>query len=154
MGKKALFKPHSNKKQKEYQRLARLEYGPDNVNESIRRWNGYSKAQKEQIGEEGNEVYRDVVKALKAELSPDSDEVQDILRRWHQHLRYFYEPTTELLRGLGDLYNDHPDFNANFKKIHPELAEYMRAGINEYVDQLETNMLMRMLAEDEAAKSE
>ncbi|MBK8022308.1 MAG: hypothetical protein IPK19_12980 [Chloroflexi bacterium] len=40
MGKKKLFKQFSDKEQKHNERLARLEYGPDNVNESGRRWGG------------------------------------------------------------------------------------------------------------------
>lgn len=42
--------------------------------------------------------------------------------RWHQHIRYFYAPTTDILRGLADL----------------------------YVDALETAELERLIAEDEA----
>jgi len=45
MSKKKLFKGFSPEKQKQYEREARLQYGPDRVNESIKRWNGYTKAQ-------------------------------------------------------------------------------------------------------------
>jgi hypothetical protein len=51
---------------------------------------------------------------------PESPEVQAILVRWHQHLRYFYEPSLEVLRGLGNAYKEHPDFNATFTAIHPD----------------------------------
>ncbi|MBK8026862.1 MAG: TipAS antibiotic-recognition domain-containing protein [Chloroflexi bacterium] len=148
MGKKKLFKQFSDKEQKHNERLARLEYGPDNVNESVRRWEGYSKKQREAIMDEGNHIYTDIVKAIETRKSPHSEVVQTLLARWHQHIRHFYEPTTEILRGLGDLYNDNPDFAANFRKMHPDLAQYMREGIGTYVDTLETTALQQMLDDD------
>ena len=51
---------------------------------------------------------------------------------------------------LGQLYNSHPEFIANFQDIHPELPAYLERIIEDYVDELETAELERMLAEDEA----
>lgn len=149
MSKKRLFQPFSDEKQKEYEREIRLEYGPDIVNQSVRRYNSYTDAERQKIGDEGNRIYADLVGAIEAQLSPESEEVQAIMQRWHEHLRYFYEPTLEILRGLGDLYNDHPDFRANFAKLHENLAEYTRSAIRQYVDALEYAEIERMLAEDE-----
>ena len=70
----------------------------------------------------------------------------------YNHLRYFYEPTLDILRGLGELYTSHPGFIANFTKIHPDLADYMKSGINQYVDDLEYAEIERMLADDQAQK--
>lgn len=150
MSKKRLFEAFSEEKQKEYEREARLQWGPTTVNESIKRWNSYIDAEKQAIGNEGQQVYNDLVDALEAGLPPQSREVQDILVRWHNHLRYFYEPTLDILRGLGQMYHDHPEFNANFSKLHPDLSAYLRDAIAQYVDDLETAEIERMLAEDEA----
>jgi len=49
MGKNQGFKPHNAQKQKQYERVARLPIGPELVNESIQRWNGYSKAEQVRI---------------------------------------------------------------------------------------------------------
>jgi DNA-binding transcriptional MerR regulator len=148
--KKKLFEGFSDAKQKQYEREARLQYGPQNVNESINRWNSYTKVQKEIIAEEGNQVYSDIADVIEAGLAPQSDEVQAILVRWHDHLRYFYEPTLEVLRGLGDLYNTNPDFIANFAKVHPDLSGFMQLAVAQYVDDLETAAIERLLADDEA----
>ena len=59
----------------------------------------------------------------------DSPVVQQIVARWHQHLRYFYEPSVERLRGLGQLYVDDPDFRANYVKVDPKLPEFFRDAI-------------------------
>lgn len=149
MSKKQLFTAFSDKKQKHYERLARLEYGPELVDESIRRWNGYSKAKRQEILAEGGAIYADVAKAIEAGRAPESAEVQAILIRWHDHLRYFYEPRLEILRGLGQHYNAHPEFHANFTKLHPELPEYLETAITRYVDDLETVAITRLLEEDE-----
>lgn len=149
MSKKQLFRAFSEEEQKDYERLARLEYGPELVNESVKRWNGYSKAQRDNIMAESNAVYTDIVKAIKAEKSPQSPDVQALMVRWHESIRHFYEPTLDILRGLGELYTTHPQFIANMQKLHPDLPEYLKAGIEQYVDDLEYAEIVRMLAEDE-----
>ncbi len=153
MSKKKLFQGFSEEKQKEYEREARLQYGPENVNESIKRWNGYGKARQEAIMEEGGAIYTDLVRAMEAGNLAGSVEVGDILQRWHNHLRYFYEPTLEVLRGLGDLYNTHPDFIAFFQQLHPDLPPYLQETIARYVDDLEDAEVERMLAEDDAERA-
>ncbi len=149
MSKRRLFEAFSDVKQKDYERAARLEYGPEIVNDSIKRWNSYTQTQREIIMGEGNQVYSDLVDAIEAGLAATSAEVQAILQRWHDHLRYFYEPTLDILRGLGEGYNSHPDFITNFQKLHPDLPAYLQEGITQYVDDLETAEIERMLAEDD-----
>jgi hypothetical protein len=76
-------------------------------------------------------------------------EVTDILDRWQNHIRYFYEPSLDTLRGLGQLYNSHEGFIKNFQNFHADLPAYLEQVIDYYVDELETAELERMLAEDE-----
>lgn len=154
MSKKRLFEAFSDEKQKEYEREARLQWDPQIVNQSVKRYNSYTQAQKEAIGNEGTQVYSDLVDALEAGKPGDHEDVQNILKRWHNHIRYFYEPTLEILRGLGDLYTSHPDFIANFKKLHPDLPDYLQSSINKYVDDLEYAEIERMLAEDEQLRNQ
>jgi hypothetical protein len=52
--------------------------------------------------------------------------------RWRQHLRYFYEPSDEMLLGLADMYNDDPAFAATFQRLHPDLASFMRQAIQHF----------------------
>lgn len=150
MSKKQLFQAFSEEEQKEYEREARLQYGPDVVNDSIQRWNSYGKAKQEDIMAEASQIYIELAEAIDAELAPDSEEVQAILVRWHENLRNFYEPTLEVLRGLGEHYNTEPRFIANFKAVHDELPQFLQDSISTYVDELETAELARILAEDEA----
>ncbi|HRL10575.1 MAG TPA: MerR family transcriptional regulator [Aggregatilineales bacterium] len=146
--KKRLFKAFSDEQSKEYEREARLQYDPQIVNDSIKRWNGYSPQQRTAIADEGNQIYTAIVEAIEAGLSPQHEDVQALMVRWHEHLRYFYEPTLEILRGLGMTYATNPDFIANFIKLHPDLPEFMGAAVEQYVDDLETAEITRMLDDD------
>ncbi len=148
MDNKKLFEPFDDETQRQYEREIRLSYNADLVDESRRRWNSYSEAEKQRVMDEGNALYDEIVEALKAGHPSDSDAVQALFRRWHEHLRYFYEPPLEVLRGLGDLYTTHPDFIARFQALHPDLPDYLKAGIEAYTDALETAVIARMLADD------
>lgn len=147
-GKKKLFGGFSEEKQKDYERQLRLRYGPDTVAESVRNWNSYSETEKQGIMDQGNALYAEIVRAIEDDKSPGGNRVQALMERWHQHIRHFYEPTTEVLRGLADLYTTHPDFIANFAKLHPKLGDFVKESITVYVDALEDAELRRLLADD------
>jgi DNA-binding transcriptional MerR regulator len=125
-----LFAGFSEEQQKAYEEEAQRRWGESKVKESTRRWGSYSEEKKRQIMQEGRDLYLDLVAAMPS--GPSSPQAQGGIARWHQHLRYFYEPTQEILLGLGDLYNDDPEFNAFFNRIHPELAGFMREAIRVY----------------------
>ncbi|MDE3088884.1 MAG: TipAS antibiotic-recognition domain-containing protein, partial [Chloroflexota bacterium] len=112
MSDKELFEGFDEEKQKQYAEEARRRYGSAEVDDSMKRWGGYSAAQKTQIVAEGEQIRRDLAASIGKGY--DSPAVQQIVARWHQHLRYFYEPSVERLRGLGQLYVDDPDFRANY----------------------------------------
>lgn len=48
-------------------------------------------------------------------------------------MAYFWEPDDEQCLGLADLYNDDPRFKANFDKIDPHLASFVREAVKVYV---------------------
>lgn len=146
--KKQVFEPFSEEQQKQYEREARLQYGPDRVNESIKRWNSYSKERQEAIQTEGGQIYLELVELMQAKISIHDTRVQKLLERWHENLRNYYEPTPEILRGLSELYKT-DDFAPFFNSLHPDLPDYLHAAIAEYVDDLETAEIERMLAEDD-----
>jgi DNA-binding transcriptional MerR regulator len=138
--KKKLFEAFSisEEKQKQYEQeiMNDPRYDQDKVKESQRKWSSYSKEQKQKIGEEGGAIHLDLVAAIEHGASAESPEVQAIIVRWHQHLHYFYTPTPEILRGLGHMYNEHPDFIANFQKLHPDLPAFLEQAITHYCDVL------------------
>lgn len=135
MSKQQLFVGFSEDKQKEYEQEVAEKYGKDRVEESVKRWASYSLQQKAVIQAEGGAIYRDAVNTMDKPV--ESAEVQTIMARWHEHIRNFYEPTPEILRGLGTMYNEHPDFNVFFQKFHQDLPVFLEKAIRAYCDRLE-----------------
>lgn len=142
MSKKNIFEGFSPEKQKQYEEEATNLWG-DTVRQSTKLWNSYSEEKKQAILQESGEIYTDI--AAQMDQGPASPVIQAALARWHQNLRNFYEPSIEVLKGLGEMYHDHPDFNATFAAIHPDLPVFLKSAIAIYVDELETQWLEQEL---------
>ena len=131
MSQKNYFEGFSEEEQEKYALEAEQLYDPETVRESNRKWKAYSAAKKEAIMAEGSAVYKDMIAAMPKGAS--SNEVQAIVERWRKHMDYFWTPNLDQLLGLANGYNDDPKFNANFDKMHPQLAEFMREAVKVYV---------------------
>jgi DNA-binding transcriptional MerR regulator len=125
-----LFVGFDEARQAHYEQEIAERYGEGNVNESRRRWANYSAAQQQEIKQEGNAIYLDF--AAHIGDAPSSPEVQRIVARWHDHMRYFYEPTREIMMGLAEMYATHPDFVALYAAIDPALPDFLRQAILHY----------------------
>lgn len=132
MSPKELFKAFNEEEEKKYEAEAMQMYDPETVKASYTRWRSYSKGEKQRIGEEGNAAYEALV--LSIPHGPASPEAQAGVDRWRKHMAYFWAPNDEQLIGLTDLYNEDPRFKANFDKIHPDLASFMREAVKIYVE--------------------
>ncbi len=132
MDNKELFVGFDEAKQKEYAEEASKRWDPKQVKESNQRWNRLNAEQKEAILQEGNRIYTDM--AYQLSNAPDSEAVQAIVARWHQHIRHFYEPTFEMMRGLGSGYAADPAFRSTFEAIHPDLPDFLHKAITVYCD--------------------
>jgi hypothetical protein len=137
MNTRELFTGFTEEQQKEYEEEAARRWDPKTVAESSRRWRGYSKEQKEKIGAEAIAIYDDLLAHM--DKGYDSPEVQQAIGRWHQHIRYFYEPTVDILRGLGQGYAEDPQFAAFYRKMHPDMPEFLRQAITYYCERLSTD---------------
>ncbi len=131
MSQKQLFEAFNDEQQAEMEKEAMQLYDPEIVKASMKKWKGYSKAQKQQIADEGNAVYRDILEAMPR--GAGSPEVQACIEHWRRHMDYFWTPNLEQLVGLADGYNDDPRFRANFDRIDPGLAPFMREAVRIYV---------------------
>ncbi len=131
MSKKQLFEAFSEEQQKKFQQEAEQMYDPAVVRASNEKWKAYSAQEKQRIGEESNQIYADLVAAMPA--GAGSPQVQAIIERWRRQLDYFWTPDLDQLVGLTELYNSDPRFKANFDKVDPKLAEFMREAVGVYV---------------------
>jgi hypothetical protein len=131
MSEKGLFEGFSEQEQEQYAAEAERIYDPETVRESNRKWKAYSPAKKEAIMAEGKAIYTDMIAAIPK--GADHPEVQAIVERWRKHLDYFWTPNLDQLLALANGYNDDPRFKANFDRMHPQLAEFMREAVKVYV---------------------
>ena len=131
MSEKGLFEGFSEEEQEKYALEAEQLYDAETVRASNKKWKAYSAAKKEAIMAEGKAVYVDMIAAMPK--GADSKEVQAIVERWRKHMDYFWIPNLDQLLGLANGYNDDPRFKANFDKMHPQLAEFMREAVKVYV---------------------
>lgn len=134
MSTQEFFEGFDEETQKRYEQEARARWGEANVKTSIRKWNNYTAEEKTRIMNEGKAIYLDLVALM--DRGPEEAGVQRVIARWHQHLRYFYEPTREILLGLAQAYAEHPDFAAFYQKMHPEMPEFLRHAIEHYCRQV------------------
>lgn len=135
MNSQDMFAGFSEEQQAAYAKEAEELYDPEIVRESNRRWKGYSKDQQQAVMQEMGQVSIDL--AALSDRDPADADVQAVMARWHQSIRRFYEPTPEILRGLGELYTTDARFTATFDRVQPGLAATLQRAINVYVDGLE-----------------
>jgi hypothetical protein len=106
-------------------------YDPTIVRASNKKWRGYSAAKKQRILDEGNAVYEAFRLAM--HKGPASPQAQTAVQAWRKHMDYFWTPNEEQLLGLVNEYNDDPRFKANFDKVDPGLAPFIRQAVKMYL---------------------
>lgn len=103
--------------------------GTEAYEESRKRVRAMSKDQWQTIIARGEELTRAFAEAYKSGKEPEGPEAQALCARWVEHLKAFYEPTAELIEGLGAMYADHPEFRASYEKYAPGLADWMKSAM-------------------------
>ncbi len=126
-----LFKGFTDEEQQKYEQEAMQRYDPKTVQASAKKWKAYSAAEKEKIGAEGKAVYAALLASMPKGAA--SAEAQAAVARWRRHIEYFWTPNDEQVLGLADGYNEDARFRANFDKVSPELAGFIREAVKIYV---------------------
>jgi len=131
MDPKGFFEGFSEEEQEKYALEAEKLYDPELVRASNRRWKAYLPAEKELILAEGKAIYNELITVMPEGAA--GAKAQGLIARWHRHLQYFWNPDDEQLLGLAKGYSEDARFRANFDKMHPKLAGFMREAVKEYV---------------------
>lgn len=80
--------------------------------------------------QQGEEIYQAIADSMV--LAIESDEVQALIGRMHQHLRFYWNVDLVALRGLAEMYISDERFTAYFDQFAPGLADYIHKAIGEY----------------------
>ena len=131
-----LFEGFSEEKQKRYEQEIRERYG-EHVFDEVISWDNYNQEEKRKIITESQKIYLDMAALMGKD--PGSSDVQAVVSRWHNNMRYFYNPDEERMLGLAEMYVENPEFNELFTKIKPGLPEFLKLAIENYVENRRKN---------------
>jgi DNA-binding transcriptional MerR regulator len=133
MNQSEFFKGWSEEKQPEFEQEIRQKYG-EHAMDGVIDWNSYTKEQKTAIIAEGKANTQAMAALMDKPFN--SPEVQAVVARWHQQLKYFFDPSIERMRGLGQMYTEDPRFMMGYEKVRKGLALFMKQAIDFYCDRL------------------
>lgn len=122
----------------QYEEEARQRWGHSKeFQQSVERTKRYTKGDWEGIQQEIGQISQGIAALM--ERSPEDPEVQGWVGKWHQVINdRFYACSSEVFRGLADLYVQDERFTAVFEKTRPGMAEFMRQAMHAYCDKLES----------------
>lgn len=123
--------------QSQYEEEARQRWGhTEAYRESARRTKKYRKEDWEAIKQQGGEIEQQLAALM--DRGPADPEVQVWIGRHHQMINdRFYTCSTEIYRGLGELYVADERFTAYYERIRAGMAAFMTEAMQLYCDKLE-----------------
>lgn len=127
-----LYKGFTPEQAKRYRREAAQSYGEERVKSTEDRIRGWGNEKWEVVKAEMGAA-TEAIAALMGR-DPGDPEVQAQVARHHAVIEQFYPAPAEVYAGLAMTYTDHPEFRAFYEKIRPGLADFMRAGMEYYVE--------------------
>ena len=130
---KDLYEGFDDETIERYERESKANWGgTDAYEQSRRRVKAMSKQQWQAVKVRGEEITLAFADLYKAGKRPEGPEAMEICARWAEHLRAFYDPTPEMIEGLGAMYADHPEFRATYDKVAPGLADWLKPALAAY----------------------
>ncbi|GMK40197.1 MerR family transcriptional regulator [Paenibacillus sp. CCS19] len=141
MSKQDMFEPFDMKEIEEHQQKYGKEAeerwgGTDAYKESARRTSKFTEEDWRRIKEFNAELNRKLIERMP--FGPADEEAQRLVASHRQHLTdNFYDCSTEMYRGLGEMYVNDPRFTANIDKHQEGLAAFWRDAIVIHCDRVE-----------------
>lgn len=134
------MKQNINHTMEQYEEEATKRWG-ERAKSSIQLWKSYTSDQRDLVLHAMDENYEEIAKLMREGFAINSPEVQEHIRTWHEQLYYFYEPSIEIVEGLGDMYKNDSEFRKYYEKIDPDLPDFFGDSIAYYADELATRWL-------------
>jgi DNA-binding transcriptional MerR regulator len=105
--------------------------GTDAWRESQRRTGAYTKDDWKRITGDQRRIQQGLAAVFAAGRPADGAEAMDLAEEHRRHIeRWFYPCGHPMHRGLGDMYVADPRFAANYERLAPGLAAYVRGAIH------------------------
>jgi len=94
----------------------------------------WDKDEWDNVKNEGDAIHKSLAALIDQGFSPESGDVQEIIKLHYQMVERFYHPTREVYIGLTELYAQHPDFKKFFDVYHPKMIEYIGQAMRFYAE--------------------
>jgi hypothetical protein len=127
---KEYYQGFSDEQIERYRREVRQRWGEDTLNASEARVLAMGKEKFAALQAQGTVIFQAVSDNMARGF--DSPEVQAQIAAWRQWLENFHHYSEEAVTGLGRAYSQDPEFAAFFRKIHPDLPEFLTRAIEHY----------------------
>lgn len=138
-----LFSSFSLQQIEKYTNEAKEKWGhTEAFKQSQKRVGKMSKSEIKKISDEQIELAQNIAEYMKSKLSTESIKTQKLIEKHYNQLRYFYEPTKEIYKGLADIYVSDPRFKLYFENISLGLAQYMHDAMIFFINK---NLINRKL---------
>jgi DNA-binding transcriptional MerR regulator len=99
--------------------------------DSQERWKAMTRTEKNDFLARMHEISAQL--AARMDQGPESSEVQNWIRRWHEHIDQFCYPCSlEMFEALGHLYVEDPAFTASYEKTRQGMAAFMEKAMVYY----------------------
>ena len=102
------------------------------VAQSNERIKGMNTSQWESIKSHADDINLRLVALMHKPVS--SNEIQTLIADHYKWVSNFYECTKEVYIGLAHLYVDDARFNANYEKVHPDLANFLSKAMLHFAE--------------------
>jgi DNA-binding transcriptional MerR regulator len=125
------YQGFSKEQQERYEKEIRQKYGSKALDESKQRMQKWDKNDFARVNQESEEIFSAIRDKMSKGL--ESPEVQSNIKKLHKWINKFYSCDLEMFKGLGHLYNEHPDFIKTFRtKYHEDMPEFLMKAIEYY----------------------
>lgn len=104
----------------------------EHIAESKRRMGALTSADGEALSELLVDIEKRIIDCIDSGLAADDVLVQALIHEHFLWVNRFWTPNADSYSGLGDLYNDSPDFLARYNEIDTRLAPFMRDAMYVY----------------------
>jgi hypothetical protein len=104
----------------------------DHIAESKKQMSRWSREDGVLIQKELAEIDARLVELIEAGVEPNDARTQSVIADHFHWVSQFWTPNAESYIGLGDMYNDSPDFLERFNGVHPKLAPFQRDAMAHY----------------------
>jgi hypothetical protein len=105
---------------------------PEQFAESNRKLSRLTKAEQQQIFNEGPAIASRIAQQFEAGSASDSAAVQALIAEHYRWICNFWTPNQEAYAALGDMYVADERFAANYESLAVGLSEFMRRSMRDY----------------------